>query len=68
MDKKMKITFDRATADYILGVFEGTFHPECIFCKKHINKKNLSAIVKDGFICDNIICLIKYIDQRESEK
>ena len=58
----MKIIFDRNTAEFVLGAFEGTFHPECIFCTDEITKKNLGVITNEGYGCSNIICLIKHTE------
>ncbi len=56
----MKITFDRETAYFILGVFEGTFNAECIVCDREITDKNLGGVVKDGYFCSNIVCIISF--------
>lgn len=38
---------------------------KCIFCKKPINIKRFAGITKEGFFCNNICCLIEFIERRK---
>lgn len=38
---------------------EGRKEIKCIFCKLPIHVDNWGGVIKDGFFCTNIICLIE---------
>ena len=63
MKNKLKITFDRKSASFILEAFENKFPNVCIFCNKTINEKNLSGIISKGMFCSNIVCIVQLSDQ-----
>jgi len=58
-EKINKITFDKGSALFILNTFIGKFRPICVYCGTHVTQDNLGAVVKEGFMCDNVCCIIK---------
>jgi hypothetical protein len=58
MKNKIKITFDKESASFILDCFKDRFKNKCIFCDKEITKDNLGAVIQGGYICDNFLCTI----------
>jgi len=53
------ITFTKETSGFILKTFEDKYPKVCIFCKRKITKKNLGFVVRKGFVCDNIVCIVE---------
>ena len=62
------ITFDKKVSGFILKAIAGTFtNSDCIFCGKFVDKTNLGAIVQAGLICDNLFCLMQYVERAKDE-
>lgn len=59
MTDKTNITFTRDSSGFILEAFKGKYPPVCIFCKNKITENNLGFVVKKGFVCDNIVCIVE---------
>jgi len=62
MKNKILFTFDnnKKTVDFIFRAFP-KLKKECIFCGKKITNKNIGAVVKKGFTCSNICCLVDFV-------
>jgi len=63
----IKITFDPKSAWFIFNIVKGMFPKKCIFCGKKITKKNVGAVIKEGFVCENICCIVEF-EQKLREK
>jgi len=64
----MEITFNKKISGFILKAIAGIFvNSDCKFCGKFVDKNNLGAVVKDGLICDNLFCLIQYVERTKDE-
>jgi hypothetical protein len=59
----MKITFDSELSGLILKAFKDKLLiKECCFCGTKITKNNFAGVIPygKGYLCNNLICLIKY--------
>ena len=61
----MKIIFDTTLAGEVLKAF-GKSPKKCTFCGDVITPKSFGGVVKEGFLCKNIICLIKFAEAIQS--
>jgi predicted nucleic acid binding AN1-type Zn finger protein len=69
-DKRMKITYSPELSWWILKAFKDKLPTkECVFCGTKITKNNLAGVIPygTGYLCKNIICLIKYSEQKQNE-
>ena len=60
-NNRITVTFDESIADFIISCFK-EMPKRCIFCNKKINSKNLGGVLKKGFICKSIACLVQVED------
>ena len=66
--KSINITFDKNAAAYMIALFKDQHPLVCQSCGKKITKKNLGGITQDGFIHDNIVCLIEMVEKKKLKK
>jgi len=62
----LSITFEdnKETISFILSAFP-KMKRKCIYCHKAINTNNLGGILKQGFMCKNIVCIVQYIESQK---
>ena len=56
MGKRIRITFDRSAARFIMSCFK--FKKICIICSKKITAGNIGGVCRKGFICNAVMCLM----------
>lgn len=64
-EPELTITFDKSATGYIIALFKDKFPLICQSCGKKITKNNLGGVTTDGFIHDNIVCLIQMVEKKK---